>query len=190
MAQMGSVCLTYFILGSKFNELLYITFHEMTLNYSWMGVTIKELLFVTVKVNLSGYHVCVLLVFYCLFFKHNNETIKKTKPWKAQRREKIQIYGVDKHIKPKMFLEEQSNVSHFSLPLKASGTDVRFFFFSFLCLSVMVIRAIIDNRQTFHFWSRSFMFFIKSIWPPGPYLPSKRKMTQQIWSMMDDGAFI
>lgn len=78
MAQMGSVCLTYFILGSKFNELLYITFHEMTLNYSWMGVTIKELLFVTVKVNLSGYHVCVLLVFYwSLFFKHNNETIKK-----------------------------------------------------------------------------------------------------------------
>lgn len=54
----------------------------------------------------------------------------------------------------------------------------------------MVIRPIIDNRRTFNFWSLSFMFFIKSIRPPGPYRPLKRKMTEQIWCMMDDGAFM
>lgn len=78
-------------------------------------------------------------------------------------------------------------ISQISLPLRVSGPDVLFFLFF---LSVMVIRPIIDNRQTFHFWRLSFMFFIKSIWPPGPYLPSKRKMTEQIWCMMDDGAFM
>lgn len=72
-------------------------------------------------------------------------------------------------------------------PLRVSGPDVRF---SFFILLVMVIRPIIDNRRTLNFWSLSFMFFIKSIWPPGPYRPLKRKMTEQIWCMMDDGAFM
>lgn len=51
-------------------------------------------------------------------------------------------------------------ISQISFPLRVSGPDVLLY-----CLSVMVIRAIIDKRQIFLFWSLSFMFFIKSIRP-------------------------
>ena len=65
--------------------------------------------------------------------------------------------------------------------LKVSDPDVHP-----LLLSVMVIRAIIDNRQTFNFWSLRFMFFIKSICPLALIFHPKEKWqnTFGVWWMM------
>lgn len=115
--------------------------------------------------------VSCMCYFYLIFWAvlHTTEMNWENSMIKAQKRGNFRWI-----TKSKMFQ------SHFSIIYSSAG------FF----LPAMVIKPIIDNRQTNHFWSLSFVFFIKSIWPPGPYLPSKRKMTEQICCMMDDGAFM